>query len=114
MPPTALNYRVIQRQNVKPVFSHAENSLQFDMTSLFGGKTFSPVSFKFTVHKNNVEALLETTITVAFRWKDGFVDKSFILKDIFKHCGVALLKDDFREPRPIKKKKQPNPYTEGL
>lgn len=114
MPPTALNCRIIQQQNAKPVFSHAESSLQFDMTSLFGGKTFSPVSFEFTIHKNNVEALLEATMTVAFRWKDGFVDKRFILKDIFKCNDEVLVKEDFREPKPKKKRQQPNPYIEWL
>jgi len=109
MPPTALNCRVIQQQNVKPVFSHAENSLQFDMTSLFGGKTFSPVSLEFTIHKNNFEALLEATMKIAFRWKDGFVDKSFILRDIFKCNDEVLVTEDFREPKPKKKRQQPEP-----
>lgn len=114
MPPTAFNCRVIQQPNAKPVFSHAENSLQFDLSSLFGGKTFSPVSLEFTIHKNNFEALLKATMTIAFRWKDGFVDKSFILKDIFKCNDEVLVMGDFREPKPKKKRQQPTPSIDWI
>jgi hypothetical protein len=110
--PTKLRFRVVNQPNVKPVVSYAERSLQYDISSLYGGKTYSPVSFIFKIEKGNIQSMLKDKVEISFRWKNDFVTKGYALKDFFKHDNEELSESDFRKPETRKKKRQPNPYTE--